>query len=129
MLTWFNAVTSVGVLIGASLVPAVVDPVRDCGSGRHKPPVLTVRVLGNNAGRVSGGKLAVKAQKGVWSATATTDEAGEATFYPPKAGTYVIALTCDVPSCGDRRQLEHRVELHNGSSTSTLLTTESLVIY
>ena len=129
MTTRFRRIFVVGILGAASLAHASPTPAPDCRPSSRQPPTLEVRVLGRSDTRVTGAKVVVAARKGAWSATAYTDEAGDARFNPPKAGTYVIRVTCDVSSCGDKRQLEHTVELHNGSSTSTLLPTESVVIY
>jgi hypothetical protein len=129
MTTGFRRILVLGFLGGASLVHASVTEPRDCQSNSREPPTLEVRVLGKSDSRVTGAKVVLAARKGAWTATVYTDEAGEARFKPPTAGQYTIRVTCDVDSCGDKRQLEHNVELHYGASTSTLLPTESVVIY
>lgn len=129
MTTRFRSILASLILGAASFAHASPTPPSDCKPTSRKPPTLEARVLGRSVLRVAGAKVIVAALKGRWSATAYTDEAGEARFTPPKAGTYSIRVTCDVSSCGDMRELEDTVELHSGSSTSTLLATESMVIY
>lgn len=129
MTTRSRRIVLVGILGAASLGLASPTRAADCKSSSREPPTLRVRVLGRSAGPVTGARVVVAARKGSWSSTALTDGTGDAGFKPPKAGTYVIRVTCDVSSCGDKRKLEQTVDLQNGSSTSALLTTESVVIY
>jgi len=99
-----------------------------CDTSPAQPPVLTVVVTGTT-GRVAGAVVSARIVNGGWTSTAVTNGTGEATFRPQQEGVYYITLTCEVAGCGSIRHVSHAVTLQGGASTSTLLSTDALVIY